>query len=331
GGSNSYTNDASLLIPKNAMTGNYRAIARHHWAGYSGFYAVTAVEDNTSVTLAKGPQGGQVKAGIPGIDATGAGSVTLNRGDVIQLLTNGGTSNSDPNDVTGALITASKPVQVIGGHNCTFVPDNTGYCDHLEESMFPIETIAKDYIVTSPLIAVNTPKANMVRIVAIDPNVQLTYDPPQAGAPTTIASAGGWVEFQSGASFQISGTGRFQVAQYMLGQGAGGGSGDPAMALTVPPFQYRRDYLFHAPTNYSSNFAAIIAPVGASVTLDGAAVTGFATIGGTGYAVKHVLLSNAGNGNHTLVSDTAIGVTVYGYGQYTSYWYPGGLDLRNFN
>ena len=65
--------------------------------------------------------------------------------------------------------------------------------------------------------------------------------------------------------------------------------------------------------------------------LDGAAVTGFATIGGTGYAVKHVLLSNAGNGNHTLVSDTAIGVTVYGYGQYTSYWYPGGLDLRNFN
>ena len=24
----------------------------------------------------------------------------------------------------------------------------------------------------------------------------------------------------------------------------------------------------------------------------------------------------------------AFGITVYGYGQYTSYWYPGGLDLN---
>ena len=23
------------------------------------------------------------------------------------------------------------------------------------------------------------------------------------------------------------------------------------------------------------------------------------------------------------------GITVYGYGQYTSYWYPGGLDLKD--
>jgi len=27
-------------------------------------------------------------------------------------------------------------------------------------------------------------------------------------------------------------------------------------------------------------------------------------------------------------ADKPIGISVYGYGQYTSYWYPGGLDLE---
>jgi hypothetical protein len=38
-------------------------------------------------------------------------------------------------------------------------------------------------------------------------------------------------------------------------------------------------------------------------------------------------LSNAGTGNHTADSADGFGISVYGYGQYTSYWYPGGSDL----
>ena len=34
------------------------------------------------------------------------------------------------------------------------------------------------------------------------------------------------------------------------------------------------------------------------------------------------------DGNHDLLGDKAFGASVYGYGQYTSYWYPGGLDLE---
>lgn len=36
----------------------------------------------------------------------------------------------------------------------------------------------------------------------------------------------------------------------------------------------------------------------------------------------------AGDGNHMIQGNQAFGITVYGYGQYTSYWYPGGLDLN---
>jgi hypothetical protein len=41
-----------------------------------------------------------------------------------------------------------------------------------------------------------------------------------------------------------------------------------------------------------------------------------------------VTLSNAGDGNHTANGDQPFGISVYGYGQYTSYWYPGGLNLE---
>jgi hypothetical protein len=99
------------------------------------------------------------------------------------------------------------------------------------------------------------------------------------------------------------------------------------MALSVATEQYRSSYLFHAPTNYLSNFVNITAPTGATVTLDGAAVAGFTPIGASGFSVARVQLSNAGDGNHNITSNQPCGISVYGYGDDTSYWYPGGLDL----
>lgn len=330
GGAYSYTNDASLLLPVNVWSGNYRVMARHHWAGTSGFLTVTASQDNTTVNVQKGPKSGIVKAGIPGIGTDGNGSVVLNRGDVFQLVTDGGGDLSDPNDVTGTLVTADKPVQALGGHQCTNVPDSTGYCDHLEESMFPIESTATEYLISTPLIQVGVPKASIVRIMAIDPNVTLSYDPPQGGAPGSLGAGGDWQEFQTSGNFKITASGRVLVGQYMLGQDAGGGSGDPALSLAVATFQYRTDYLFHAPTNYDLNFVTITAPANANVTLDGSPVSGFTAIGGSGYGYLNVALPNSNGGNHNVSSDQPVGITVYGYGQYTSYWYPGGLNLNTF-
>ena len=327
----SYTNDASLLLPTNAWTGTYRVASRHHFFSSVGFYAVTASADNTTVTVAAGPTGGLVKAGVTGIATNGNGQVVLNAGDVFEIVTSGNDSiPNNPSDVTGTLISADKPVQVIGGHQCTNVPDDKAACDHLEESMFPYESLANDYIVAAPLIPTggNTPKVELVRIVSTQPNTTLTYDPPQAGAPAAIAVAGGWVELASTSKdFKVSANRPIMVVQYMEGQEAGGNSGDPAMAQAVATTQFRKSYLFHAPTNYEKSYVNIIAPTGATVNLDGAAVAGFTAIGGTGYSVARKNLSNAGTGNHTADSTEGFGISVYGYGQYTSYWYPGGSDL----
>ncbi len=331
----SYTNDASLLLPVNTWTGNYIVASRNHWFALNtynlmGFYAVVARFDNTKVTLVPSATGKVVFAG-GGVAANGTGVVTLNEGDVLEVFTqSGGNQVPNPSDLTGTIINADKPVEVFGGHKCTQVPIGTNACDRLEEAMLPIETLAKKYIVTPPLIPTggNTPKAQMVRVIATEDSTTISYDPDQP-APKMIAKAGDYFEIaKTGVDFEISSDKKILVSQYMQGQDAGGGSGDPAMALAVATEQYRTKYLVHAPINYEKNYANVTAPMGAMVTLDGAAIGGFTAIGATGYGVARVTLANNGDGNHDFVGNQPFGVTIYGYGQYTSYWYPGGLDLE---
>jgi len=317
------TNDASLMLPVNVWGLEYVAAAWPFWASYPGFYSVTAREDGTTVMLTPPSKGSAVQAG-GGVDGQGGGLVTLNEGDVLQVVTgNGG-------DVTGTMITADKPIQVLGGHDCTQVPIGIAACDHLEESMFPIETLATEYIVVPPVQVPNDQleKAQVVRVIAAFDNTTLTFEPDQP-VNKTLAVAGDFVELVSTtAKFKVSADKKIMVAQYMVGQSAGFGTSDPAMLVAVATEQYRTDYLFHAPVGWSANYVDIIAPDGAEVTVDGAAVGGFAAIAGTGFSVAHVKLSNAGNGNHTVSSNQKVGISVYGVLNYGSYWYPGGLDLN---
>jgi hypothetical protein len=317
------TNDASLMLPVNVWGGDYVVAAWPFWASYPGFYSVTARHDGTTVTLAPPMQGSVVQAG-GGVDGQGNGVVTLNEGDVLQVVTgNGG-------DLTGTLLSADKPIQVLGGHDCTQVPIGIAACDHLEESMFPIDALATDYIVVPPVQVPNDQleKAQVVRVIAAFDNTTLTFEPDQPGNKV-LANAGDFVELVSTtAKFKVSADKKILVAQYMVGQSAGFGTSDPAMLVAVATEQYRKSYLFHAPVGWSANYVDIIAPDGAAVTVDGAAVGGFAGIAGTGFSVAHVKLSNAGNGNHTVNSDQKVGISVYGVLNYGSYWYPGGLDLN---
>ena len=64
-----------------------------------------------------------------------------------------------------------------------------------------------------------------------------------------------------------------------------------------------------------------------TVLLDSMPLTGFVAIGNSGYGLLRHQLANNGTGNYQIGSDEPFGITVYGYGDWTSYWYPGGLDL----
>jgi hypothetical protein len=268
------------------------------------------------------PPASKVAAGA-GVAADGTGEVTLGASDVLLV------RSATGGDLTGTIVLADKPVALIAGHPCTNVPLSDSACDHLEESMFPLETLAKDYLVVPPAQVPNDQlaKAQMVRVIASEDNTTITYTPPQP-APTTLAKAGDFLEIaKTTAAFKVSADKKIAVAQYMVGQGSGFGTSDPAMLMSVAIDQYRKNYLFHAPPTWSANYVDVIAPDGAVVTVDDAPVSGFIVIPGTGFSFAHVKLSNAGDGNHVLVSDKEAGISVYGVLDYGSYWYPGGLDL----
>jgi hypothetical protein len=325
-GAFSYTNDASLLIPTNVWRTKYYAAtyAPLDVAPYPAEFAVTAAQDGTTVTI-NATATTTAAGGAPGFTTGTPQPVTLNAGDVIEI-------SSATGDLTGSLITSDKPIQVVSGHYCANVPVGVQYCDHLEESMFPVDTLGLHYIINAPAVTtIPAGKAELIRVIATADNTNLTYDPPQPGAPTLIPNAGGYIELDNNtASFQISSDQKVMVVQYMEGENAGGGTGDPAMTLAVPIEQFRTDYMFHAPTNYESNYVDVTAPMGASVMLDGAPLS-FTPIGTTGWGLCRVYPLTAGPGNdgsHQITGTEGFGITVYGYGQYTSYWYPGGLDFK---
>ena len=294
----SFTNDASLMLPTNVWRANYLAASWPNLVNINpSELAVTAWKDGTSVTLttkADTTADGGAPAFATGVPQT----VTLNAGDVLEIAT-------DTGDLTGTSVTSDSPVQLISGHYCADIPAGVGACDHLEESMFGIDTLGQRYIVASPAVDTEpTGKVESIRIIAAASNVTLTYDPPQAGAATTLANPGDFVEIDGNAGvFAISADGKVMVAQYMEGQDAdSAGTGDPAMALAVPVEQFRTDYLFQAPLSYDSNYVDVVAPIGAQVTLDGAAPLTFTAIGSSGYGLSRVLSLGGGpnmDGSHS--------------------------------
>ena len=222
-------------------------------------------------------------------------------------------------------------MQVIGGHECTNVPLNVTACDHLEESMFPVETLMTEYVVVPPVQTPNdtAEKGQIVRVIATEAATTLTFTPPQA-VNSFLTNAGDFVEIPTTiARFVVTGDKKILVSQYMVGQDGGYGTSDPAMLLAVSPVQWRTDYLVHAPVSWLANYVDLIAVTGSQVTVDGVAVASWWPVGATGYSVGHVKLSNAGNGNHTILSNNGVSVSVYGLQSYGSYWYTGGLDLKD--
>lgn len=104
--------------------------------------------------------------------------------------------------------------------------------------------------------------------------------------------------------------------------------GDPALILTPPVEQFRKDYVFLVPGAYAEDFVTVVAPIGATVKLDGSTFTAaaFTPIGGSGFAAAKLKIAD---GVHALVADQPVGVVVYGYDDDVSYGYTAGLDLQD--
>jgi hypothetical protein len=374
----SSTVDASLLLPTTAMTGNYRVFTYSSqfeglmWGTVPGGIAITATHDATEVKVQLAKKCGVERNGLPDLGAcvaAGAGveqkmggelyTLQMNAGDVVELVgawaANWGLKQAD---LSGSIVNASSPVQVISFNAIAQLPDSSvANADHMEETVLPGEVIGMKYVVVPPTTPNGNAVGHVVRIYGNVDNTQLTYPegtPP--GAPTVINAGDmvqipppGQAECRSAADhcmynqpFIVVGDKPFAVASFMVGgtlQMPGtsfdNSQGDPAMTMMVTPEQFRKDYTFLAPNDYLENFAEVLVPQGGDVTLDGNPVTATPErIGNSEWGFLRVpLMDNDSGGVHKISTNDArgLGLQVSGFGFATSYYYPGGLNLRRIS
>jgi hypothetical protein len=212
-----------------------------------------------------------------------------------------------------------------------------GWADHLEETVLPAESLGSHYVVVPPTApAGGMTTGHYVRFYGNRDGTTLTYPSgtQPAGAPTTLA-AGQVVDVSAIVTepFEVRGSNEFAVASIMPGgeiqdPGTNDPQGDPSLTFAVAVEQFRTQYVFLAPVDYAESYADVVAPHGAHVTLDGTAAPAATGSIGTAWDVYRLLLGGT-TGAHTVTSDSPAGVQVMGFGHATSYYTPGGMNLRH--
>jgi hypothetical protein len=347
----SYSNDASLLLPSTAMTLNYR-VSGHQAigtasSGTNGYFVVTATADATHVTATLSASGAVLNSTGNEIATTAGGGVlkfTLaHAGDVAEVISPQGATP----DFSGSLVQADNPIQVLTGTSAVDIPSTVGAADHTEQTVLPVETLGKHYVISMPDAPGGGIGLGVVRLYGNEDGTNLTYNPSApSGCPATI-NAGQMVECKIGSvsflgkltsnDLEVTGDKEFGVALFQEGADAyggfigGTGEGDPSETVIASVEQFRLKYLFLAPTDYDESYADIVGTSDSAPVLDGVAVTAkFNAVGSGSYGVWRVTLNSGpkSDGAHTLTSTKPVGLQVVGYGQYTSYQYPGGLNLN---
>ncbi len=389
-----FSNDASLLLPINALGSDYVIMSREQTFEIlrPSIIAIAVRPGVTKVTVRT------TAPTIPGagIDALSVGdqrTFTLRQFDALNLET---LCPADARgyceqavDFTGSEVFSDKVIAVFGGSEASNAP-NTNHCvggecwdgtecannadcnrnisccaDHLEEQLLPVSAWGQHYVAArshrrgDPIGTGAEP--DVWRIVAgYDATTVRTF-PTQLEIPEL--DRGEWVDFVSTEDFEIMSDKAVMVGQFLAAEHSpnpnvhgefeegDARTGDPAFILGVPVQQYRDEYVFLAPDRYEYDFCTVVAPAEAQVLLDGELIREdlFEPVGIGTFKAARVPIAD---GVHRMVSRgriegmgggegegeaeatgprPAIGVIVYGYDQYVSYGYPGGLNLERIN
>ncbi len=352
---NRFSNEASLLLPE-PLLGRDHVIMSWPTSPFdlvsipgfptppnqNGYFTVIAAYANTNVTFTvTAPV--RASGAIPKLNPGSTHTVRLNRGDVLSIQVDP-ESLVSPADISGTVVRADKPIAVFGGHEEAVIGDpyevmgengpvmESPCCaDHLEEQMLPLEILARTYIAAkSPPRSTTVFEDDFWRIQAAEDNVTVTTNPPQAGANNILlAKRGDFVTVKTNQSFEVTGSGKLQIAQYLISATAvdsvrPGEDGDPSMVLMVPTERYRRDYIFSVPSGYNGLYALIVKPQGQVVRIDDVQVdeSAFTRVGLTSWQVGYTRLQP---GVHIASASERFGLFVYGYSGKVAFSYIGGL------
>jgi hypothetical protein len=338
GGGHARVTGSTLLLPTSSWDTNY-VVADAYEAPLLVLIpddragpttVVVASQDATTITLK--PTVDILAGGsLSGTQANVPVTYTLNHGEYLQF--------TQADELTGSALQADRPIAVFGGSTIMDVPLTTVRGDTAEQMLPPVRALGSEYVAVRYRNRGSTEEIVPWRIVGVVDGTQLSYDPPQSGAPGTI-DARQWIEFDEAGPFVVrsqDASHPFYLAAYMTGGcgtaavadkvGAFGcpgltgvlkGFGDPEFLNVVPPAQYLPHYTFFTDPTYPETNLVVVRVRDAQtaqmpeVTLDCAGVlTGWQPVGSSAtYELTRVDLStgnfrgvgNCNNGVHTMTA-----------------------------
>jgi hypothetical protein len=349
-----YTSDSFLAYPVHTLGKQYiiSSMADMTWM-YPGYVlpsevTVTAPYDNTRVTVRIGGTAPTVTAS--GLRPGQVRTWNLNRGDVLVISTR---EDSKEGDLSGTVITATKPVAVVSGNQCANVPTDLRWCDFIADMELPTEVWGKMYFVPRVITRKN---AAMLKIQAKEPNTRVFRN----GSFWRVIQTAGGTEGTGyiydratpdglGGVVAISGDKPIGVMFFNTGQEDDNVTSDPFQMTIYPVEQYQREIIFSTPGarggiyNFSQNNVIVVYPLTEQNTmppdLEWGEVTGGQvvwrpvsavfgpTLGdvfpmtyqGKRYAAK---VLSIGNGAYRLRCSQPFAAYSYGLSNYDSYGHP---------
>jgi hypothetical protein len=282
---------------------------------------------------------GNADAGVPGSTKGQPRTITLQRGQVLQL--------AQHEELTGTPILANKPIGVWGGASLMRIPvdGRSGGTDGAHQQLPPVKSLGNEYVAVKYRNRYDAtealPEAQETppwRVVGAVDGTKLTYEPYRPeGAPDTLQS-GQWVELNAGEPFIVRSQDAdhpFYMASYMTSCTQFAVDyrecrGDPEFVNVIPAKQYMNTYTFLTDPTYPETNLVVVRSRGPSgfapVTLDCAGDLVDWQPLGENYEWTRIDLvrhnfepqvysgGTCDNGVHVIKSANPFGLTVWGWG-----------------
>lgn len=335
---NQSVSGATILYPTNTLGKEYYSVnftnISNTGAANCWFYVVAADTGTTTVEITPSA------ATTGGWSAGNTYSVTLTQGQIYNVM--GTYAGNNGVDLTGSQIKSintgagCKRIGVFSGSGRISITCNgtSSSSDNYMVQSMPKAAWGKKYLTVNT--AQNLPN-NFFRVCVADPTTNVTVN----GLPIAVPLQGGFFYELGGAGFNtpqiIEADKPIMVSQYITSQGAcgNGGPGDPEVIYLSPVEQNINRVLWNATPNFAitQHYINVVIPntgtALSSFRLDGVPVAPAAFVPHPGDPNFSYLTTAVLGGQHTVTSDSGFNAIAYGYGNFESYGYNAGTNIKD--
>lgn len=250
--------DMTSLLDTDALGTDYRVLTAVGTFGSGSQLSVTAVEDNTEVTITS-------PLALAGNSADTPFTVTINAGESVFY------ESGASNDLSGTKVTSTKNVAVFSGAECTNVPPSVTFCDHLVSQQFSTDNFDTEFRISENFGGGTD--SDLVRVLTDTDSTEVFLN----GVSQGIINAGEFVEIDNVGNGVITSSQPVTVGQFVRGQSGTRTTGDPAFAVIPSVDQQLDNYAYATPIGtdeFGENFLniAIDDAIASSLTLNGSTV-----------------------------------------------------------